>query len=280
MTNFEYLRQLAQALTRLEDLTTPEAKDVLYELALRIYALLLRLLPEGRMERYMQWSLIRAEILIELQSASAALGAQLYSRIAAAEMVVREPTATFYDIPLEALPPRPLETLLDSTIVLGTPISTLYTPDPATGYSPFTLQLMRLLERSVLALFFQEASTAEIANRVMGQRMVGGVPRPLPSRGTVANAWVERYRAIVAASLWSVVTPTQLRAVAALRLLGAPTPTLWVWNAILDPRTCPICRPLDGTTAPTPDAFPRGAPPLHPLCRCIVLPARSAGAAT
>lgn len=277
MTADEFLREIAQALTRQEDLTTPEAKEVLYELALRIYALLLQALPEGRMERYLAWPTLRAQLLTELESAAQRLGETLYSRLTAAERMVQAPVAQLYELPADALSPRPVTELLDTTVVLGAPISRLFTPDPLRGASPFALQLLRLLERSLLPLFFQEQATQVAAERVIGTRTRAGVVTPVPRRGTVANAWVERYRAIVAAALWSVVTPAQLRAVSALALRGAAAPVGWRWSAILDPRTCPICRPLDGAIAPTPDAFPRGAPPLHPLCRCIVIPVGKLG---
>lgn len=224
------------------------------------------------MERYMAWTALRAQLLTELESAAARLGETLYSRLTAAEQLVQAPVAQLYALPAQALVPRPVTELLDATVVLGAPISRLFTPDPRSGSSPFALQLLRLLERSLLPIFFQELPTQVAAERVIGTRTTAGIVTPVPRRGTVANAWVERYRAIVAAALWSVVTPAQLRAVSAVALTGAAAPVAWQWNAILDPRTCPICRPLDGAIAPTPDAFPRGAPPLHPLCRCIVLP--------
>ncbi len=41
MNSEAYLRELAAAITQQEDITDAEAKEVLYELALRIYALLL-----------------------------------------------------------------------------------------------------------------------------------------------------------------------------------------------------------------------------------------------
>ncbi|MFZ9960555.1 MAG: phage minor head protein [Candidatus Limnocylindrus sp.] len=71
--------------------------------------------------------------------------------------------------------------------------------------------------------------------------------------------------------MWSVVTPAQTRA-AALVLADSDAESVWLWEAVLDPRTCPICRPLDGTRAASPEEFPEGPPPLHPLCRCIVVP--------
>lgn len=43
------------------------------------------------------------------------------------------------------------------------------------------------------------------------------------------------------------------------------------WIVTYDERTCPICRPLSGTTAPIRGPFAQAgvfSPPVHPLCRC------------
>lgn len=43
-----------------------------------------------------------------------------------------------------------------------------------------------------------------------------------------------------------------------------------VWNAVLDAKTCPICRPLDGTSVPVGQNF-TVEPPVHPNCRCNIV---------
>jgi SPP1 gp7 family putative phage head morphogenesis protein len=46
------------------------------------------------------------------------------------------------------------------------------------------------------------------------------------------------------------------------------------WDAANDSRLCPLCRELDGKTAPVDGDFGRGVkhPPLHPNCRCALTP--------
>lgn len=276
MTNDEFLRELAIALTRLEDLTAPEAEQVLYELATRIYALLLAKLPETRVERYWAWPQLRREIEPLLQSAAQRLSALAFSRTIAAEDAVVALAAQLFDLPPKALVPRSAERVLDETRVLEMPVSMMFAPEPRTGLITFALQMLRLLERQVLAGLVAEASREELARKVLEVRTVRGRGQPRFPRGTVANAWRERFRSVLAGALWGVVTPTLNRATTAQQLLSDRITVLeWRWNAILDPRTCPICRPLHNTTAPSPQLFPRGAPPLHPLCRCVVLPVRT-----
>lgn len=272
MTPTAYLRELAQAITRQEDLTDAEASQVLYELALRIYALLLATLPPTSFERQLRWPTIRRQLLPLLLEANARLATLLTTRLEATEPLVLRTNERYFNLPADSLPPRPTPELLSTTSVVGTSLEALFTAPPTTGLSPFVLQLLRLLERSIFAAVFRDAPTPDVAASLLTPQIRAGITTLVPLRGTVANAWRERFRSIVAASLWSLVTPAQLRTAEA-----APPeaqPTQWRWNAILDPRTCPICRPLHNTVAPAPSAFPRGAPPLHPLCRCAVIPLR------
>lgn len=269
MTPNAFIRELASAITRQEDLTNAEAQEVLYELALRIYALLLATLPATSFERQLRWPTIRRQLLPQLLEANARLANLLITRLEATEPLVLRTSERYFDLPPESLPPRPTPTLLSTTQVVGTSVEALFTPSPTTGLSPFVAQLLRLLERSIFAGVFGEATTPEVAAALLTPQTRAGTTSLVAGRGTVANAWRERFRSIVAAALWGLVTPAQLRAAEAAP--ASTQPLEWRWNAVLDPRTCPICRPLHNTVAPDPRSFPRGAPPLHPLCRCIVI---------
>lgn len=280
MTPDDYLRELAQAITRQEDLNDEEARDVLFELALRIYWLLLRELPEERLERYMAWRQLRVQITLELLALNDTLAARLYSRLAATELLVSEIARTYFQLPSGSLGPRPVTEVLDSTRVLAVPVSTLFTRNPRTGVSPFVTQMLQLLERSVVGMFFTDPPTAEVAAKVIQTRTNVGRQVPVAAKGTVANNWRERLQSIVAAALWGTVQPAANRAAEAASALAVNTPagdrssvlTQWRWNAVLDPKTCPVCRPLHGRIENTPEDFPQGPPPLHPRCRCVLIP--------
>jgi len=273
MTPDEYLRELAQAITQQEDLNDEETRDVLFELALRIYALLLRELPEGRLERSMRWSQLRTRITLELLGINDLLAQKLYNRLAATESLVSDVARRYFQLPVGTVAPRQLTEVLDITRVVGVPVSRLFLRNPRTGVSPFVTQLLQLLERSVVGMFFTDPSAEEVAAKVIGVRTSVGRQVPVPSKGTVANNWRERVQSIVAAALWSTVQPAINRAAAA----AAQTPSVpqllqWRWNALLDPRTCPVCRPLHGRTEADPEDFPQGPPPIHPRCRCVLIP--------
>jgi hypothetical protein len=272
MTNADYLRELATAITRQEDLSDDEAQQVLYELALRIYALLLRRLPENRFERYLRWPELRRQIILWLLEANDLLANTVYNRLIGTETLVLKPTSQLFQLPEGVLQPRPVTQVLDQTLVVGTSVSRLFARNASTGLSPWVTQMLQLLERSVISMFFKDPPTTDVAQKVVGVRTQAGREVPVVNKGSVANAWRERQRNITAAALWGTVAPAAQRAAALAAESGGLRVTGWRWNAVLDPKTCPVCRPLHNTTAPTPQAFPNGAPPLHPRCRCVVLP--------
>lgn len=274
MTPSDYILQLAQALTREEDLTDREAQDVLYEFALRVLQLVLTELPgpEQGLARMLAWqNTLRPLLLLELQGVVDRLFQLLTPHLDATEFNLVALHRRLFNLPPGLLVVRTTSEILASASVLRRPVAQLMERSSATqpaGLSPLTLQLFGLLERPVLAALMRGAPTVVVGEAVVGSRIRQGVTRPVVRRGTAANAWRYRYRALTSAALWSLVAVTQGRAAP---LAEVPV-SYWQWQAVLDPRTCPICRELDGSTAETLDGFQFGPPPQHPNCRCIALP--------
>jgi hypothetical protein len=278
MTAEQYLRDLASAITQQEDLTDQQAKDILLELALRIYALLQAELPTTRFERYLAWPTLRRKAIPLVLEASDRIALIVFNGLIAAETQVITPVSGYFNLPAGGITPRPVTQVLDETEVVGTRMSSMFVRSAQTGLSPFVSQLLQLLERTVLSSFMQEVNNAQLAQKIVGTRTRAGIETPVITKGTVANAWRERLKSIVAAAYWQTVASGHERATAAadapVPLTQEPPrrPIAWRWIAILDPVTCPVCRPLHNTRAPTPRSFPKGPPPLHPQCRCITLP--------
>jgi hypothetical protein len=260
MTEDQLLEALARLLTRREDLTNAAFRRALLELALRIRALLSTLPTEGQLLRTLRYNQLRPQILAALQTLTNTYYTELRLNLPTLHATLTELLYRFYA--LTTLPPAPtLDTLLTTTNVLNRSTRTLFAPAP-TGLSPFTLQLERLLDTSVRAAILRDAPLPELLDTI--------TPRSARAlrKSTVANAWFDRLGATTAAIYWSLVTPISTEAASTTD----QPPTAWRWNAILDPKTCPICRPLHNTVAPNPNAFPNGAPPVHPRCRCITIP--------
>lgn len=83
--------------------------------------------------------------------------------------------------------------------------------------------------------------------------------------------WSER---LVRTEMINAYSVQHIRGIEALNadLDDDEEPYLKRLDATLDARTCPICRRLDGATAPVNGTFPGGyyQSPIHPMCRCAV----------
>lgn len=265
MSPEEYIRELGLAVTRLEDDTDRDAKGALFDLALRLRALLLTL-PEGALERQVVYPRLRERIATELQNTSNRVFAVFRARLPKAEETATRTAAQLFDLP--RLAPRDLGDVLRGTRIQTQSLLTLFSPSPGGGLSPFAQQLLRMLDLSVRSRFAQDVRTLAIADAVIGVRYRKGQELPVVSKGTVANGWRFRVKGLVAAAFWALAYQAQQRGA---RESDRPIEG-WQWNAVLDPKTCPVCRPLDGERAAFPEAFPEGPPPLHPFCRCVLVP--------
>lgn len=270
MTEDEYLLQLARALTRREDLLRSEIRTPLLELLLRLRALILTIYAPGTSAplRTFLYSRLRPQILALIQPLTTTYYTSLRTILPELHTDLRTLNTAYFRLPDNTLPTPTLTTLLTTATILNRPARTLLAPGP-TGISPLTLQLERLLETSVQAAILRDAPADAIASLLV----TGTASRPTIRKGTIANAWLDRITATTSALLWSLNPPLQQQAADATPTSAVDRPiTGWRWNAVLDPKTCPICRPLHNTVAASIDDFPSGPPPLHPRCRCITIP--------
>lgn len=266
MTEDQYILALARAITRNEDLIAAEARPLLLDLALRIRALLLTL-PEGQALRTFTWRTLRLQVLALLQQISDLIYLQIRSPLLPLATAITTPTAKLFRLRPTDLPTPTLDTLL-TTPTAGTTLRTLFTPTAATNASPYASQLLKLLENTLLPAFLTDRPTSATAGAIISTRTVAGETRAALRKGDVANAWIARTKAITAAALWSQVIPIQQAAATA----SSRPLTGWRWNAILDPKTCPLCVALNGTIVENLSDFTPAPPPRHPSCRCIAIP--------
>jgi hypothetical protein len=189
-----------------------------------------------------------------------------------------------YELPLTRrdYTPRKGDDLLKTTRASGMTLYRYLTKD-ARGISPFMRNHMRAARAKVDAGIMRGDSSIEIARSIVAERTVRGYIQPINSRGTLYALLRNRDTALIANTVWDVSGYAEREVFARQQYLttrkGKPPsaefiPNGWVWNAILDPQTCPICRPLHLTRyASISDAPYR--PPVHPRCRCRLLPAQT-----
>ncbi|MFZ9655549.1 MAG: phage minor head protein [Limnohabitans sp.] len=260
-----YIRALAEAVTRQEDAVADDTRRELLELVYRLRLLFLQL-PSGQLERQLAYSRLRRRIYREIQYTLNRIFPTLTNALEPIELLTLDAAAALFDV--TPLPSRNGAELLTQTRLRGQTLNSLFMLRVSTGTSDFAQQLFRLLDKTVQSAFLQNIPNDELANRLVQVRVRGDRRIPVLTKGTVANSFRSRFKGIVAAAFWAIAYANQQRTA---RLARRPIQE-WRWNAVLDPKTCPVCRPLDGTTALIPDAFPQGPPPLHPYCRCVVIP--------
>ena len=135
----------------------------------------------------------------------------------------------------------------------------------------YTLQMGNDLDKMVKSMIMRGASTQEISDKVLKVITKNGRPVAKIDTGSFANRMWNRTKNTTSAAVWDAVNKT----------LGETWKNVparaWVWNARLDPLTCPVCRPLHNKVVAKPASFvstqlSNTYPPIHPNCRCVIIP--------
>ena len=155
----------------------------------------------------------------------------------------------------------------------GTFLSTAASPTSGLVIANGRLQqdLLTKFNRVVDIGLLRGDSTETIANNVLPLTMRNGRVVGVVRTGTYANNASAQINNTLDGAVWGQVNQN-------LKLGWRDTrPRRWAWNAVLDSRTCPVCAPLDGKIVPAPPTFvstgfSRTLPPVHPRCRCSILP--------
>jgi hypothetical protein len=177
--------------------------------------------------------------------------------------------------------PRRGDELLKTTRTAGMSLYRYFTKDQR-GISPFMRAHMKATRAKVEMGVMRGDSTMEIARSIVAERTVRGFIQPINSRGTLYALIRNRDTALIANSVWDVSGYAEREVFARQQYLttrkGQPAsaefiPNGWEWFATLDPQTCPICRPLHKTRYANRSDAPY-QPPVHPRCRCRLLPAQ------
>lgn len=123
------------------------------------------------------------------------------------------------------------------------------------------------IDRVVKIGLLTDRLTEEIADDVLRPVIRNGRETMAIPKGTVANQNLNITNNMVRAATWDIVQQNSIK------VYKEANVKKWVFNAKLDPDTCPVCAPMDGETADSPEEF-AFIPPVHPNCRCAILPLR------
>ena len=134
------------------------------------------------------------------------------------------------------------------------------------------------IDRKVRSGILKDDSTQKIQDDIGRRVSKNGRQSVYTIKGTTSNLARSRMKNFVAGEVWKATSDATTQTWSEL------TEVVYVWNAILDPVTCPICRPLHQTIVQKPQSFvsvlnevspySRTSPPVHPNCRCCIMPRR------
>jgi SPP1 gp7 family putative phage head morphogenesis protein len=260
-----YIIRLLLQLGSIEKQLTGLVRPLLLKAMLVARDLILAL-PDNVMTRLLLWRINRMGVIPALAIYNDTFAGALGRSLAQLEPEARQRAAEYMGIELPALAVRPVPAVMKDTRVLEQTLTSLFDRANAQGVSPFMRQHMREIDRVVEVGILAEKPSTEIANDVVAHVVRKGEPNFVARAGTVFNRMRSRAEAVVANSVWAVSHAQEQIVWQPLNIQR------WQWNATLDPKTCPRCAPLDGQIRESVNDFPY-SPPVHPFCRCVILPA-------
>lgn len=262
-----YVRQLGRELRSLEARIALTLRKALLDAFAQVRAIL-ALLPDDGLSRRLQYQQLRPAIEAALVPFNDTLAATLALEIWGFQQRARALAATWLPGPTDLPNEEPAALMQKAHFLRHTLAFYFQRRSP----SQFMREILRLVDRTVERGLMEGTPTAEIVQQVLPEATRAGRRSLVIRRGTVVNAVRARVDAIIAAAIWQTYTGQAQRVWAKpLSANEDGAAVLWEWSAILDPRTCPICAPLDGQRRPRLSDFPV-LPQVHPNCRCAVLP--------
>ena len=232
----------------------------------RLRRLIQQMSPTGQF-RALEWTVLAPQALPILEEITATLRNAMLPEIQTLLPEVQD-AAYDYSRPEETEPqelqPVTQQQLLNTLQIAGAG-ALLAMMGNRNGPNRYTLGMFNDLSKTVRGMILAEKTTQEISDKVLKLITSKGKVVAKINTGSFANQMWARSKNTVAAVVWDAVS-RQLR-----QTLGPAPTTSWVWNAILDPKTCPICRPLANQRRSSLSGFMR-FPPLHANCRCAILP--------
>lgn len=262
MNNDQYLNSLNRYLRQVEADVSTRLRFLMVRSIVRIRDLILRDLPDEGLSRQIIYQQIRLQF----------------------EAALAELNDTFRETLLDSLQEMQLEVLALAHLRLEGGDAELFGREDLLrlvkvfgGWSlleyfrrrspsRFMAEIIRLVDAKVQRGIMEGLPTEEIARQIVPEvAKRSRKPQLTIRKGTVLNAIRNRLDATIAQAVWQLATNSERMT------WDDATVERWVWNAVLDERTCPICTPLDGLEEMNRDDFPY-SPPVHPNCRCRILP--------
>ena len=251
--------------SRAERMVTFRVRPVLADQMYKIRDVVLRM-KEGSKDidiRSVEWVTLKRLLLQYLRPVNNILKDTLYQELRKVGPPVRELAAEYLDLPKPPLLLRSKKDLAAGVIVINRTLGDLLGDGRQLGRLAPRMTLT--IDKTVALGITEKEATKVIADKIIPQVKRGGTFYPTIAKGSTANAILNQITNTTSGAVWDLVNE-ELRDV-----WGDRDVTSWIWQARLDPLTCPVCAPLNGEIYETIEDVEQ-LPPLHPNCRCVVMP--------
>lgn len=231
----------------------------------QIRRLVQRMAADGDFRQY-EWRQLRRQVPDILAPAISAMAVELLPELKDLAGPVQVFAQDYADLESAPTVEPDDQEIMATTFIAGTPLMKMLGPGGNMSQS-----LSNFLDRVVTVGLLRGDTTAEIADAVLFLTLINGKLTPKIQKGSFASKASQQIKNTVASSVWSAVNNSLVTAWRPVNNVQ------WVWNAVLDERLCPVCGPLSGKIVPKPTSFVStvfgvNQPPVHPQCRCAILP--------
>ena len=258
---------LLQLATRRERQIIQDNRERFLQTMRDLRRLVQRMSPDGEFRSY-EWRNLQREAPRLINDFVASFTETLMPELVDLEAPIQEFAQDYADIEETSFVPQTEQQILEQVFIDSSKL-------PLAAYLIYNGRLARDLtnkyNRTVDIGLSRGDPTNKIANDVLRVAMRNGKVVPIVRTGSYANIASTQIQNTLDGAVWGHINQN-------LKIgWRNVVPTHWVWNAVLDSRTCPVCQPLHRKIVPKPPTFvstgySRTIPPVHPRCRCSILP--------
>ena len=263
----QFMLLLLALATRRERRIIQENRPLFLDTMKRLRRLVQGMSPDGEFRQY-EWRRLQRQVPQIINDLVVGFTNQTMPALVALERPVQEFAQDYANFDEISFTPQSEQQLLESVFIEQSKL-------PLLAYLIYNGRLAQdltnKLNRLVTIGLLQGDSTQKIANNVLRLTVRAGKVVPVVKTGSYANLASTQIQNTLDGAVWGTINQNVKIA------WQAQTPKRWIWNAVLDSRTCPICAPLHLKVVPKPPTFvstgySRTLPPVHPRCRCVILP--------
>jgi len=263
----QFMLLLLKFATRRERQIIQENRPLFVDTMRNLRRLVQRLSPDGEFRQY-EWSRLRREVPRIINELVVGFTNQTMPALVAIERPIQEFAQDYADFDELTFTAQSEQELLETVFIDQSKL-------PLLAYLIYNgrlaQDLINKLNRIVDVGLLRGDSTQQIANNVLRLTVRAGKVVPVLNTGSFAKMASTQIQNTLDGAVWGTINQ-QVK----IAWDGKP-PIRWIWNAVLDSKTCPICAPLHLKEVPKPVTFvptgySRTLPPVHPRCRCVILP--------